>query len=140
MGGTVMTVQLELETYRHLVLYLRGAVSLRDFRRWFDSHTWDQTQWESPLIGQIELALAELSSSHLTEQEFVEVLRSSIPTLTLEMQPITQSNLPTVVISTASNVTKSLSAFVVPNSRRSEGSYDEHPMTFLPWRPASLRP
>jgi hypothetical protein len=129
-----MTVQLELETYRHLVMYLGGRVSLEDFRKWFDSHTWDQAQWESPLVGQIELALAELSSNNLTEQEFVEVLRSSIPTLTLEMQPITRSDLPTLVTSAASNTTKSLSAFVVPNSRLA-GAPEEIPVTFLPWRP-----
>lgn len=130
-----MTVQLELETYRHLVMYLGGLVSLRDFRRWFDSHTWDQAQWESPLIGHIELALAELSSSKLTEQEFVGVLKSSIPTLTLEMKPLTHSNLPTVVASAASNVTKSLSAFVVPSSPRPKGSFSELPITSLPWQP-----
>jgi hypothetical protein len=115
-----MTVQLELETYRHLVMYLSGLVSLRDFREWFDSHTWDQAQWESPLIGQIELALAELSSSNLTEHEFGELLRSSIPTVTLEMKPITGANLPPLVISAASNTTKSISAFI---------------FTFLPSRP-----
>jgi len=130
-----MTVQLELETYQHLVMYLGGLVSLRDFRTWFDSNTWDQAQWESPLIGQIELALAELSSSKLTEQEFVKALKSSIPTLTLEIKPLTQSNLPTVVASAASNVIKSISAFVSPTSSRPKGSFGEIPITSLPWQP-----
>ena len=135
-GGTVMTAQLELEAYRQLVLFLSGAVSLREFRRWFDSNTWDQAQWESPLIGQIELVLAELSSNNLTEPEFAEALRSSMPTLTLEMKPLTPSNLPTVVASAASNVTKSISAFVVPTSSRPKGSFGEIPITSLPWQPA----
>jgi hypothetical protein len=134
-----MTVQLELETYRHLVMYLSGLVSLRDFRGWFDSHTWDQAQWESPLIGQIELALAELSSSKLTEQEFLAVLKSSLPTLTLEMKPLTQSNLPTVVTTATSNITKSTSAFAVSGSSRPKGSLNELPVTFLPWLPMPSR-
>ena len=128
-----MTVQLELETYRQLVAYLGGGVSLKNFRRWFDGHTWDQAPWDSPLIGQIELAMAELSSNNLTEQEFVGVLRSSIPTtLTLEMQPITRSNLPTLVTSAASNTTRSMSAFVVPSHLRRAGAPVEIPVTFLP--------
>jgi len=115
-GSTVMTVQLELETYRQLVMFLSGLTPLGDFRRWFDSHTWDQAQWESPLIGQIELIFAELSSNNLSEPEFVKLLKSSIPTLTLEVQPITGPSLPTVVTSMATNPTKSLPAFVVSHS------------------------
>jgi hypothetical protein len=136
-----MTVQLELETYRHLVMYLNGLVSLREFRTWFDSNTWDQAAWESPLIGQIELALAELSSSDLTEHEFGELLRSSIPTVTLEIQPITEPGLPTVVTSTASNTTKSMPAFVVPSAPPVEGARDEpsvRTLRNLVWRPVPV--
>ncbi len=122
-----MTAQLEVETYRRMVSYLAGQSSLREFRGWFDSSTWDQSQWDSPLIGQIELTLAELSSFKLTEQEFKEALRSSIPTVTLQIEPLAPLNSPTLVTRSASNTTKPLSAFVVRN----------HPQIIdaLLWRP-----
>jgi len=127
-----MTAQLELETYQRLVSYLCGQVSLTEFRRWFDSNTWDQGQWESPLIGQIELVLAELSSCNLTKQEFDEALQSSIPTVTLEVKPITRSSLPTLVTSGASNTTRPLSAF---NNARPKGDPGDLPVTHFLWRP-----
>lgn len=107
-----MTTQLELEVYRHLVAYLDRKESLKDFRRWFELHTWDQQQWESPLVSRIELALAELSSEHLTDGEFEESIRSSIPA-TLELPPIATANIPTNVTS-ASNAVKLVPAFSKP--------------------------
>jgi hypothetical protein len=81
-----MNSLLELEAYGRVVGYLSDRISLRDFREWFDSATWEQTAG-SDLLGQIELSLAELSSAHRTEEEFKEILHSYIPHLTLRLSP-----------------------------------------------------
>lgn len=108
-----MTAQLEFETYQYLVSYLSGRISLREFRTWFDANTWDQSEWESLLVGQIELTLAELSSCNLSEKEFKEVLTASLPTVTLELRPISASESSSVVTSSASSATRPISAFVL---------------------------
>jgi len=90
-----MTAQLELEVYQHLVRYLTGREELQTFRAWFDQNTWDHGSWNSPLLGHIELALAELSSKDRTEDEFREVLQSSLPQVTLQLAPML-SSLPNV--------------------------------------------
>ncbi len=82
-----MAAQIELEVYQHLVGYLNGKEDLESFRIWFDRHTWDRHSWNSPLIGQVELALAELSSRHRTEEEFRDVLQSSLPRFTRQLSP-----------------------------------------------------
>lgn len=86
-----MTAQLELEVYQHLVRYLTGREELQSFRTWFDQNTWDRGSWNSPLLGHIELALAELSSKHRTEAELREVLQSSLPQVTLHLAPMLSS-------------------------------------------------
>jgi hypothetical protein len=86
-----MTAQLELEVYQHLVRYLTGREDLQSFRTWFDQNTWDRGSWNSPLLGHVELALAELSSKHRTEDEFREVLQSSLPQVTLQLAPMLSS-------------------------------------------------
>jgi hypothetical protein len=96
-----MTAQLELEVYQHLVRYLSCREDLQSFRTWFDQNTWDRGSWDSPLLGHIELALAELSSKHRTEDELRSVLRSSLPPVTLQLAPML-SSVPNV-ISGASN-------------------------------------
>lgn len=133
-----MTAQLELETYRRLVSYLGDQISLAEFRRWFDGNTWDQAQWESPLIGQIELAFAELSSCKLSEHEFAEALRTSIPTVTLELQPMTASDLQTLVTSAANNTTKPMSAFVVGNHVRPAEAPCNNPVIQPLWQVMSF--
>ena len=96
-----MTARLELEVYRRLVAYLGGRESLQAFRRWFDGSTWDEGEWESPLVGQIELALAELSSGHRTEEDFRASLRNTLPTVTLELEPIVRADI--LPVSTSAN-------------------------------------
>jgi len=82
-----MNFLLELAAYHRIVGYLNGHISLRDFREWFDSETWEQTA-DSDLLGQIELSLAELSSHHRSEDEFKETLHSYIRgELTLHLNP-----------------------------------------------------
>ncbi len=88
-----MTAQLELDVYQHLVRYLAGQEDLQSFRTWFDQNTWDRGSWNSPLLGHIELAFAELSSNHRTEDEFRSALQSSIPQLTLQLHPLLSSAL-----------------------------------------------
>ena len=85
-----MIAQLELDTYRHLVAYLCGSDSLRNFREWFDAATWEH-EAESDLIGQIELGLAELSSGHRTESELKEIFRNFASNLTLEIAPFRET-------------------------------------------------
>ena len=105
-----MTAQLELEVYRRLVAYLAGTASLRDFRWWFDGCTWNEAVWESRLVGQIELALAELSSGHRTEDDFKASLSNALPTITLTLDPIVAASLPSVT-NTPSNDIKTIVGF-----------------------------
>lgn len=108
-----MIAQLELETYRHLVSYLSGATSLRDFRLWFDAETWDCAA-DSDLIAQIELALAELSSGHRTESEFKQILHS-FTNLTLQIEPL-QVTVAPFVTSGADNKLKQVQVAVATST------------------------
>lgn len=123
-----MTAQLELEVYQHLVRYLTGREDLQSFRAWFDENTWDRGSWNSPLLGHIELALAELSSGHMTDFEFQESLRTSIPA-TLELPPLGTANIPTNVTGT-SNTVKPVPAF----GRAESESACQNPSRTL-WQP-----
>lgn len=62
--------------------YLEGAVSLEGFREWFASATWDVEKGGEDLADQlakdIELALAEFSSGHWSEQELKGLFRSML--------------------------------------------------------------
>jgi hypothetical protein len=103
-----MIAKLELDTYRHLVTYLLGVDSLRNFRQWFDATTWESVA-DSDLIGQIELGLAELSSGHRTESEFKEILHNFVPNVTLEIAPLQEPAAP-LVTSGANNEFKTAQA------------------------------
>ncbi len=76
-----MKDRIDLEIYNQLVRYLAKDISLREFRDWFDTSTWDlqemgapQDAWE--VAGEIELRLSELSSGHWTEDELRDRLTS----------------------------------------------------------------
>src|SRR5205823_14176719 len=70
--------------YEHLVAYLSGKASLRDFRQWYDAATWDQHTCGNMLASDVELWLSEFSSGHRTEHELRDLLseasaRSIVP-------------------------------------------------------------
>ncbi len=69
-----MQNQLDLEIHNQLVLYLAREMSLKGFRDWFDSATWDVEQSGNAaardLAAEIDLRLAEFSNGHWTEDEF----------------------------------------------------------------------
>jgi hypothetical protein len=108
MGGTFMIAQLELDAYRHLIAYLCGGDSLRNFRQWFDAATWESAA-DSDLIGQIELGLAELSSGHRTESELKESFHNFASNLTLEIAPFQEIVMP-YITSGANNKLKTTAA------------------------------
>ena len=69
-----MKSRMDLEIYNQLVKYLAKDISMKEFRDWFDSSTWNlqemganQDAWE--LAGEIELRLSEFSNAHWTEGE-----------------------------------------------------------------------
>jgi hypothetical protein len=78
-----MNPQLELELYQRLVAYLSGGVQLQEFRRWFDAATWDQRPWTSPLIGLVELAVAEYLGGDRSESDLKVGLSDAIANATL---------------------------------------------------------
>lgn len=83
-----MIAQIEVQVYRDLVSYLAGGMTLSEFRQRFDSLSWDVAEWNSSLVSQIELALAEFSSGHRTEAELRKVLQSSTHSFTLQTEPL----------------------------------------------------
>jgi hypothetical protein len=83
-----LIAQLELCVYRDFVAYLNGNLSISDFRKRFDHGTWDEQIWKSNFLGQIELALAELSNGDRNEQEFRQAIELSFPNVTLELEPL----------------------------------------------------
>ena len=68
-----MTQPLDQQIREHLVRYLSGELSLRDFNRWFMPATWniDRSANEDAerLVGDIGLALAELQAGHASEDQ-----------------------------------------------------------------------
>ena len=97
-----MIAQIELNVYRSLVSYFTGAISLTEFRHRFDSLSWDTQEWNSDLLGHIELALAEFSSGHRTEQELKDVLKANSPNLTVWIEPLSNVAVP-LIFSGANN-------------------------------------
>ncbi len=81
----MMNAALELEVYRNMVRFLKGAMSLRDFRHWYDSASWDQEVWTSDLASHVELALAELTSGHRTEQDVLAAFSDAVSGVTLHV-------------------------------------------------------
>jgi hypothetical protein len=67
----------------HLSRYLSNAITLRQFRDWFDAETWglaaDQDSLTRRLAGEIELRIAEFTSDHLSESELRELLSAIVP-------------------------------------------------------------
>jgi hypothetical protein len=67
----------------HLSRYLSNTTSLEDFRDWFDHETWGlAAESDSParrMAGEIELRIAELTSSHLTEDDLRKLLIPLVP-------------------------------------------------------------
>ena len=80
-----MNEKAELQIYDQLARYVGGEISLKDFRDWFDSSTWDQ--FRSPghedafeLAAEIELRLAEFSNGHWSESDLRDKLKSLLRT------------------------------------------------------------
>ncbi len=69
---------LELQT--QLSRYLDNAITLEEFRDWFDDATWGlAAEPDSPVrqrAGEVELRIAEFTSGHLTEPELKDLLRA----------------------------------------------------------------
>jgi hypothetical protein len=67
-----MAQSLDRQIREHLVRYLSGELSLRDFNRWFMPATWNVDRAGNDdaerLVGDIGLALAELQAGHATEE------------------------------------------------------------------------
>lgn len=73
-----MSTTLEYEIRAHLIDYLIGQVSLRDFETWFTAATWNAVghvaRSTEDLIGEVALRLAEWSSGHRTTEEIHDLL------------------------------------------------------------------
>src|SRR3989442_9661553 len=69
---------LDLEIRGHVLSYLSGETTLRDFRAWYIPATWDVNTRRNgrveSLVNEIDLRLAEFTSGHWTEDELKEVL------------------------------------------------------------------
>lgn len=91
-----MNAQIEFSVYRNLVSYLSDTIPLTEFRRRFDTFSWDTEEWNSDLLSQIELALAEFSSGHRTEQELRDLLQVKWPTPTVQIEPLRNISAPLI--------------------------------------------
>ena len=73
---------LEFEIRDHVARYLNGDIPIDEFRDWLVSRTWDVERCGHPgvidLVGEIELAYAELANGHRTEDEFRSLLRPMV--------------------------------------------------------------
>jgi hypothetical protein len=98
-----LIAQLEFNIYRDFVAYVAGQLTLSEFRRRFDLGTWNQQIWNSSFIGQVELALAELSGGDRTEIEFKNSIKSCFPNVTLEL-PLTVPSQPLITGGTSSSL------------------------------------
>jgi len=71
------------ELQAHLSQYVNNAVTLEQFRDWFDVETWGLAAEPDSLVRQIagetELRMAEFTNGHLTEDELRNLLRSLVP-------------------------------------------------------------
>lgn len=72
--------------------FLRNSVSLDDFERWLVAKTWnmhlDSDPFAIDLVTDVELALSEYSSDHLTDEEFRIRLLDSINRVVVNVQLI----------------------------------------------------
>jgi hypothetical protein len=77
---------LELQT--QLSRYLNKAITLEEFRDWFDDATWglaaEPDSLARQLAGEIELRIAEFTNGHLIELELKELLRTLVPGLIVD--------------------------------------------------------
>jgi len=73
-----MSESLAAEIRHWLGRVLTGEITLREFQEWFVPATWDihlvGTAGDQELAYEVELALAEYSSSHRTEAELRDLL------------------------------------------------------------------
>ena len=74
---------LGFELQDQIVRYLAGRISLREFRNWFDSASWNieigPDSRVYAMFAEIELRLAEFSSGHWTEEELQGQLKKLLP-------------------------------------------------------------
>lgn len=81
-----MQSTLDLEIRDELARYLAGQLSLRRFKKWFVSHTWDIHLSGNPeaadLAHEIGLYLAEFSNRDWSEDELKGQLRHLVETHT----------------------------------------------------------
>jgi hypothetical protein len=75
-----MSRSLEFTIREQLAKYLSHEISLRDFKDWFFSNSWDIDRIGDPvltdLVYGIKLDLAEFSHGDWTEEELHDLLRS----------------------------------------------------------------
>ncbi len=95
---------LDLEIREHLARYLVGESTLREFREWFIRAT-DRVDLrvESPLrdlIGEIELRVAEFTSSHLGEDDLRSLLTPLIERYEIDMTHTRKSSATQVTVAT----------------------------------------
>jgi hypothetical protein len=73
----------------NLIRCLAGEMSLDDFKSWFVAHTWDVDgigdRSSTDLAHDIDLALVESSSGHLSEAELRDALRTIANTVVLDI-------------------------------------------------------
>ena len=71
---------LEIQIRHEVGRYLTGEISLRDLRGWLVAHAWEAKPGtpEGDLVGEIELASAEVSHGHVDAEEARARLRSLV--------------------------------------------------------------
>ena len=86
-----MQHSLEFEIRDHLLAYLAGEISLRDFEDWFFPKTWEVDKFGDTalldLVYQIKLDWAEFSNGDWSEEELRSMLKSLAEKVTISSSP-----------------------------------------------------
>lgn len=86
-----MQHSLEFEIRDHLLAYLAGEISLRDFEDWFFPKTWEVDKIGDTalqdLVYQIKLDWAEFSNGDWSEKELRSMLKSLAEKVTISSSP-----------------------------------------------------
>lgn len=79
---------LNSEIREQLARYVRGDISLHEFRRWFVPQVWNIHQRNDAaledFVGEIDLRMAEYSNGDWSEEDLREILSSLLRTYVLE--------------------------------------------------------
>lgn len=86
--NTTLDPMIRQELYRYLV----GEITLAEFEDWFVPTVWQHyghaDQPASELVGTIELALAEYTSSHATQEDLRHDLQRALNTIMVGKPPV----------------------------------------------------